>query len=425
VIEIITLFFGLVSGPQPVKLTVGPQAAEVEVRLDGRIVDRLTAPPWNLEVDLGEALAPHELVAVARDETGRELARARRWINIDMPRVEIGGRAPPGGLTPLPVLFAADRIPATGEMGAWFLADGEPLAVDATHTGTAEVVVVQDPATKAGLEELARLFLFHQLDRLGVPAGSPRADSSAWNRELLRLPQKEFENTALEVLGVPDTAPESRQIGRLWRAYHGFAHLGEETEMRFISPLAAPVSRIEGQRRLFAQSAGVANVGLLWLAEKVPPMGFAYRVADAVAIAGFEAHAGGRRRAVVLLLNGETSDDSLHAAAAVRDYLRALRVPLFIWTLSPVATPPVWGEARFIGVERRGRNRSIRPGMISEALDRLGEATAELRRELENQTIVLLRGEHLPHRIQFGAAAAGARPAGLEMPTGQGGRDPR
>ena len=122
-IEIVTLFLGLVNGPQPVELAVRQGAAvQVEVRLDGQVVKRLKSPPWRLEVDLGEALAPHELVAVAYDESGRELARARRWINIDLPRAQIDGQAPPGGLTVLPVVFAADRIPSPDEMGAWFLA---------------------------------------------------------------------------------------------------------------------------------------------------------------------------------------------------------------------------------------------------------------------------------------------------------------
>ena len=413
-IEIVTLFLGLVTGPQPVELTVGPAATEVEIRLDGRLLERLTTPPWELVIDLGEALAPHELVAVARDETGRELARARRWINIDMPRVAIGGRAPPGGLTPLPVAFAGERTPAAHEMGTWFLVDGHPLAVSTVHQGPAEVLVVQDPRTRYGLEDMARIFLGYQLHRLGIPDKATRSDSPDWDPELLRTSRAAFREAALKLFHVADNVPESLQIDRLWWAYNEFADLGAETTVRFISPLAAPVSSSAGQRHLFAGSAGVANVGLFWLVEKVPPMGFARRVADAVAIAGREAGGSGRRRAVVLVLGSESRDDSLYAASVVRAYLRALRVPLFIWTLSPDKTPTAWGEATFIGLQTSGWSKSIDQADLDEAFDHLGNAASALRRELGSQRIVLLNGKHLPQRIELAADAAGARPAGLE-----------
>ena len=413
-IEIVTLFLGLVTGSQPVELAVRQGVARVEVRLDGQVVERLTSPPWRLAVDLGEALAPHELVAVAHDETGRELARTRRWINIDLPRAQIGGRTPPGGLTVLPVVFAADRMPPPDEADSWFLAAGKPLAVRAMHQGPAEVLVVQDPATRPYLEELGRLFLGDRLDRIGIPDKATRGDSADWDPELLRTPREEFRDAAVELFDVPAGAPESRQLDRLWQAYHEFAGLGAETTVRFISPLAAPVSSSASQRYLFAGSAGVANVGFFWLVENVPPMGFARRVADAVAIAGRQAHAGGRRRAVVLLLADEADDDSLHTASAARAYLRALRVPLFVWTVSPTATRTAWGEATFIGLQASGRGRSVSRNDLDEAFDRLGEAVGELRRELAGQRIVLLAGERLPHEIELTPAAAAVRPAGLE-----------
>ena len=48
------------------ELGVGAEAAEVEVLLDGRSVATLDAPPWRLDVDLGEALVPHELLVRQR-----------------------------------------------------------------------------------------------------------------------------------------------------------------------------------------------------------------------------------------------------------------------------------------------------------------------------------------------------------------------
>ena len=413
-IEIVTLFLGLVTGPQAVELQVGAPVGAVEVELDGELVEWLDGPPWRFEVDLGEALAPHELVAIAHDESGRELARARRWINIDMPRVEIDGQSPPGGLTPLPVVFTPDDVPLVDEMGGWFEIGGEPLAVGAVHAGPAEVVVVLHPDARPALEEMAWSFLIYELERLGARVKPPRADSPAWDPKLLRLPQAEFRARVAELFDLPPGTPRNRWTLGLWRAWQRLAGLGKETAVRFISPLAAPVSRSSRPRQLFAASSGVPDVGLFWLAEKVSPMGFSCRLADAVAVAGREAHAAGRRRAVVLLLDGEASDDSLLSAEAARGYLRALRVPLFTWTLSPEGTPPVWPHARFVGREGpRGRGAK-RPGNVGDAFERLGAAASELRQELEGQRIVLLAGERLPHQISIAAPTGRARPAGIE-----------
>ena len=88
-IEILTLFAALVSGPQAVELAVAPEVDAVVVRLDGEEVANLEAPPWRLTVDLGPELAPHLLEAEARDGGGATLTTARRWVN----------RAPPAEAT--------------------------------------------------------------------------------------------------------------------------------------------------------------------------------------------------------------------------------------------------------------------------------------------------------------------------------------
>ena len=72
-----SLLIGLLVGVQPVAVDVLPSlpAASLVVTLDGRTVARLTRPPWAAEVDFGEALRPHELVATALDRSGREVGR--------------------------------------------------------------------------------------------------------------------------------------------------------------------------------------------------------------------------------------------------------------------------------------------------------------------------------------------------------------
>ena len=420
-IEIVTLFLGLVTGTQPVELAVSPGVAGVEVRLDGELVEVLESAPWRLEVDLGEALLPHELVAVALDDGGRELGRARRWVNIDLPRIEVDGRAPAGGLTPLPIVFEQDRVPPPDELGAWLRAGGEPIAVSGVETGPAEVVIVQDPRTRPALEPLARLYLSYRLDQIGFPVEVPDPAAESWHPDLLRLPEKEFRQAAREAFSTSTNTPESRQIGLLWKGYLALGGLGDETRVRFVSPLAAPISRTTEQRNLFMQSVSVPDAGLFWLARELPPMSFAYRIADAVAVAGREVHAAGRRRAVVLLLHGDPGDQSLYPAAAARDYLRALRVPLFVWSVSRADVPAGWGEPRFIGFPGSEEGKRVRSRGLGETYERVAEATGELRRELARQRIVWLSGEHLPHRIELVGGTAVGRPAGVE-PRPEGGR---
>ncbi len=83
-----SLFLGLVLGVQPIEFVVGEGVARVELVLDGEVVGAAEGPPWTIACDLGETLAPHELVAVARDAEGEEVGRARQWINLPRPEAE-------------------------------------------------------------------------------------------------------------------------------------------------------------------------------------------------------------------------------------------------------------------------------------------------------------------------------------------------
>ena len=87
-IEFVTLLLGLVAGTQAVELSVGEQVSLVEVRLDGRFAGGLAGPPWILNVDFGEELSPHELVATAYDGYRQELQTIRQWVNLPRERVE-------------------------------------------------------------------------------------------------------------------------------------------------------------------------------------------------------------------------------------------------------------------------------------------------------------------------------------------------
>ena len=130
-IEIVSLFLGLVVGEHPLRLNVGGPVAAVEIQLDGEEVDRLEAPPWGAEVDLGSDLSPHELVVIAFDSKGQELDRDRVWINLAQDRVDaalswIGLR---DGL-PTAVALTWESIGQRQPRSIELSFDGSPLAFD-------------------------------------------------------------------------------------------------------------------------------------------------------------------------------------------------------------------------------------------------------------------------------------------------------
>ena len=76
-IAFLTLFFGLISGPYPVELTVEGPAAAVEIQVDGQPAGRIESPPWKAVLDFGPALLPHQVVARALDAQGASSAARR------------------------------------------------------------------------------------------------------------------------------------------------------------------------------------------------------------------------------------------------------------------------------------------------------------------------------------------------------------
>jgi hypothetical protein len=126
--------------------------------------------------------------------------------------------------------------------------------------------------------------------------------------------------------------------------------LEAEDRLRFIWPMprslaSSPGSQLFDRSRDFPGSEG----GVAWLLTRVehpeqhPPSA---NLADAAAVAGLEAAASGSRRAVVLVLGEEKLDRSRYSPAAVRRYLEAIRVPLFVWSLRSLATQTLTKPSR-------------------------------------------------------------------------------
>src|SRR5262245_10756176 len=87
-IVFISLFLGIVAGPQPVALQVSGPVKSVRLFAGGQELAVLTSPPWRATVDFGPELAPRELTAVGFDAKGEEIARATQVLNLPRPTAE-------------------------------------------------------------------------------------------------------------------------------------------------------------------------------------------------------------------------------------------------------------------------------------------------------------------------------------------------
>src|SRR5687767_2244726 len=85
---LVTRILGLVSGEQPIQVQADRTVAAVEIVLDGKQVATLRRPQWRAVINFGDELAPHELIAVAYDPEGNEVARDRQLVNLARPPAE-------------------------------------------------------------------------------------------------------------------------------------------------------------------------------------------------------------------------------------------------------------------------------------------------------------------------------------------------
>ncbi len=441
-IAFLTLFFGLITGPYPIELTVSGPAAAVEILVDGRSAGTLPGAPWKGTINFGSSLLPHQVVARALDAQGQELGRAEEWVNLAQPisKAEIvlegGGSGPPkaakvawtnlkgekpqsisltldglpvrldangrgalpahdlgsihvltaqvdfnplesvrrdlayGGeygsevsteLTGVPVRARSGEIPPAGKLGGWLTAGGKPLSVAAVENGPAKLYVVRVPTAQEVAEKMGRVGHLARDIRYEMQLG--KEDGI---RFVFPVP-KRIAGSGDQLSDLFDISPVSDyRTGSLpWL-------------LRSLRPPEKPIARRNG--RLILADTPVTG----------PP-----RIADAVAVAGLQAAAENRRRAVLLVLSGDEKekDASTYDPARVRRYLAALRVPLVVWTLGkpePGSLAEAWGPSENIEMSQT-----------------LYKAAGELRGLLGSQRIVLVDGRLLPQSIALSPQAAG------------------
>jgi hypothetical protein len=427
-IAFLTLFLGLTAGKQQVAVAVRGPVHAVELMLDGAAVVRLDGPPWRTRLDFGAALEPHELVARALDDKGQEVGRARQVLNLPRAAAEAEILLE-SGANGQPVGARLTWKSLTGEKPAVvsLLLDGQPVALDAnahavlpavagevSHILSAEirfagtVVARKDVAFGGRLGEVST-------DLTAVPVrlrpGKSLPAPAALQDWILvggkAAPVTAVEEGPAQLLVVRDGAARpilegfdrekagSSLVAGMSELRRFQMVLGKDDQIRFVWPSARSFSGPGVPAELFDASRDYTGKdgGVLWLLGRALPETEKYdqRLADAVAVAGLQALAGNRPRAVLLVLGYEPRDFSRYDADTVRHYLESVRVPLVVWSLGGKETfgAKAWGGAEDIASVNKTQN-------AFERLDTL----------LASQRILWIEGSHLPKEITLSPAAA-------------------
>jgi hypothetical protein len=358
-VVILSLFLGLVTGMQTVALRVGPAVKSVRIELGGREAARLTGEPWTAKIDFGTALIPRELVAIAYDGAGNELARASQLTNLSPPPVELDIIIHTEGQRPAEAELAGrHRIHKHAE-AATLLLDGKelklsrtfraklpPLESSRTHVLSAEMrfedglvarrdLVLEGEFSRDTGNELSAVLV-------SLTGNEPSSLDGCFSSGGSALRASAIEKTDALVIMVKD--PESRDLlaRLLIDGNRRELALGADTTERMLWPVARPFNAPgEPVAIAFPQSNDRGGAGarspatVSWLLtlglSPKPSVNEPRQYADAVAVAGMNARERGQRRAVVLLL-GKKADQSLYAAKVVRRYLEEVGVPLLVWS---------------------------------------------------------------------------------------------
>jgi hypothetical protein len=424
-----TLLLGLVFGVQPVRLMVAPQVKSVEVRLDGTTIGASVGEPWIVQCDFGESVHPHELVAIARDESGREIGRARQWVNMPRSGAEATLLLERG---PQPNRVVAARLAWNEAKGARpetvrATLDGQALTVKdpkrfeippcdpkQAHVLSAELVFAEgrtarvDAVFGGDIGEEAKLELtgvpllldpgqnpptlqeiqtwFREGDRplrvLGIDRG-PFDVVILLDQEARTLLAREHgaKGGGAQFKGVAALPPQLLFFDRAGpddnRLFIAFgvpeSYYGDDGSTHVVFPAFSPVDFVTSNVR-----PRLANLVYAATVMGTPTP------SDAVASMGALVAANNRPRAVVLLLAGPPADRSRITPSGARAYLGDLHVPLLVWSLSGAGGSGTWGTEEDVSTE----------GSLDKAARRLKE-------DLAAQRIVWLEGAHLPQRIRL------------------------
>ena len=435
-----TLLLGIVTGIWPVRLMVAPPVATVELRLDAAAVGVMHGPPWAMACDVGTGPMPHELTAIGRDASGREVARATQWANLGRERARVSALLARDPVTHQPAavrlawetadMVQPQSVTATLDETPLAVADPHRIALPKVDNDKAHVVSVE-VAFSPQLRDRADLaFGGDVIDRaeseltaVAVTVPSKRTDlglhdvQGVFSEDSQPLTPIGVDEGHAEVAVVADVSAgafiaahpkewESRS-GGAWNGSFGDGFgaaeiplpretIGIGTDRFFLVGTVPSAIADSGRERTFFTTS--ASVRLAWLARHslsnwlwrtALPQGQA--IADAVAVAASNVASSNSRRALILILTEvpgaapAVADASTYGVAPVRAYLAALDVPLVVWSLTGSDPGPVtaaWGPA--VAVRDRWEAQA---------------QAKKLEKALDSQRIVWFAGRHLPQRI--------------------------
>ncbi len=439
-VSFVSLFLWLMTDIHPVKVAVGDNVATVEIFLDSEPIGVATGPDWEIPCDFGQKIRPHELTAVAKDDMGAEIGRARQLVNLPRADAEVeivleaAESETPGKVriisvdrsksSPLAIFVTFDGLSLSRHPdGGFVLPDYDPRLVhivsaeahypenlvaraDVTFGGTYGGRVTTELTAVPLVAEGRRQLQVGDLQGLMTVRGKPLLVAA-----VERTPAQVFvvrDHSAWPALTQTGVAVDRRH-NRMRSAGFRMAPL---LNIDNLSDVGSDVDRFFLVVANASESRGIAlypivkpfdidHFGLPWLVTHVssPTASIVgQRVAEAVAVAGVRAAAGASPRAVVVILSEGSKDVSYYRPTAVREYLRALRVPLHVWSTEGGKPDTEWGRAEDVDDERT-----------------LQAASKRLLKNLRRQWIVWVEGRYLPSDIELADSAEGFKLAGEDL----------
>jgi hypothetical protein len=424
-VTFVTFFLWLMTDVHTVEVTVDPAVSSVEILLDGRHVGYATAPRWRVKCDFGERLQPHVLAAVARDEEGVELGRAKQFVNL--PRDDAVVEMVFEGGTP----EAPEMVRVVTENVERF----EPMAVFVTFNGRSllpeedgrfrlppydpgemhlvgaeahfpEGITARSDVTFGGAygSQLTTELTAVPIEIAGKrpPTVSDLEGSLRVGDHALRIAAVDRQGAQVFIVRDVGAWPLMRKIGFL---------LDRNPTMRFRRmvydpdlPLkrdrmhlvgTAPTIRRDLALFPFSEAYEIKPWSLSWIvshARNQPEAAAHQELSDAVAVAGLRAAGSGTPRAVILVVAPDAVNHSRHQPQVVREYLSTLRVPLVVWSADEEGVVTGWGPSEDIS-----------------STAKLQKASKRLVKDLQRQWIVWVEGRHLPYEIELDESVEGFR----------------